>query len=85
MTEELQKKYRKLREHMLSKESTEGIIKTVAVQFLEWIDTSEYVQGYYRFNKIYLEPKMDGSHIERQKEARQQLFDYWLENIYKDE
>lgn len=59
-----------------------AIALDLPVKFAEWLDTSEYVSKYYSFNRIKLEPKMNGSHIKKQEEARKELYQYWLDNVY---
>lgn len=58
------------------------ITTDVAISFSEWMDTSEFVQDFWRKNRMKFEPKMDCSHNILIKNARKELFDYFINNVY---
>lgn len=82
----MEKKYRQIREKMTSKESTEAVVKEIAVRFSEDIVLdfepvwrNDYKEFGWRWR----------GHPDKQKElgfmTTDQLFDYWLKNIYEPE
>ena len=50
------------------------IDENLAVEFAEWLDTSEEPQKYYKKNRLIFQPTMDGSHNLRMKQMRIDLF-----------
>jgi hypothetical protein len=57
------------------------ITEDVAIKFAEWCDTSDFVQQYWRKNKV--EPTMDGSHHLIIQERRKKLFELFIEKYYE--
>jgi hypothetical protein len=57
------------------------ITEDVAVKFVEWYETSDFVVQYWRKNRV--QPTMDGSYNLIVQEHRKKLFELFIEKYYE--
>ena len=73
----MSKEYKAIREKMTSKESTEAVIKEVAIKFSNWFGGTD--ASYYKWERE------EGWKVFGREYKIPAAFDYWLTNIYNPE
>lgn len=55
--------------------------KEEILDFLDWYEYSDYVSHFWRQNRVL--PTMEGFYLTKMKKIKEELFDYWVNNIKK--
>ena len=78
-TYENEKSFTEINAQVVSTKIAE-VTTDVAIKFLEWYETSEWVSDYLRKNRVY--PTMDGSHHLIVEKQRRELLEIFINGHY---